>query len=94
MFLASHQGIVSPVTWLLLSEIFPGKVKARFMSISTAVTWITNFFISLIYPVLISLLGTALVFFIFAASNGLSILISVFVLNAKKIKKAYQKNSL
>ncbi|WP_439425661.1 sugar porter family MFS transporter [Oenococcus alcoholitolerans] len=94
LFLASHQGIVSPVTWLLLSEIFPGKVKARFMSISTAVTWITNFFISLIYPVLISLLGTALVFFIFAASNGLSILISVFVLNAKKIKKAYQKNSL
>ncbi|WP_143808719.1 MFS transporter, partial [Oenococcus oeni] len=31
LFLASHQGIVSPVTWLIMSEMFPGKIKARFM---------------------------------------------------------------
>lgn len=90
LFLASQQGIVSPVTWLLLSEIFPGRVKARFMSLATATTWMTNFLISLIYPVLISLVGTATVFFIFAATNGLSILISLFVLNDHEIKKAYR----
>nr|WP_080290168.1 sugar porter family MFS transporter [Oenococcus oeni] len=94
LFLASHQGIVSPVTWLIMSEMFPGKIKARFMSIATATTWITNFIISLIYPLLISAVGTAVVFFIFAASNGVSALLSIFVLNAKEIQRAYRKNDL
>ena len=40
------------------------------MSVATATTWITNFIISLIYPQLIALLGTAIVFFVFALTNG------------------------
>ncbi|WP_057895988.1 sugar porter family MFS transporter [Liquorilactobacillus oeni] len=94
LFLANHQGIVSPVTWLILAEMFPGTVKARFMSIATATTWITNFIISLIYPVLISTLGTAAVFFIFALTNGISFFLAMFVINQKKLRSAYQKNSL
>ncbi|WCE45045.1 MFS transporter (plasmid) [Lactiplantibacillus plantarum] len=34
LFLANHQGIVSPVTWLIMAEMFPTSVKARFMSIA------------------------------------------------------------
>ena len=90
LFLANHQGIVSPVTWLLLAEMFPGKVKAQFMSVATATMWITNFIISLIYPQLIALLGTAIVFFVFALSNGFSILLSVMFVNGRKMKKAYE----
>ncbi|MBU7547407.1 sugar porter family MFS transporter [Leuconostoc mesenteroides] len=89
-FLANHQGIVSPVTWLLLAEMFPGKVKAQFMSVATATTWITNFVISLIYPQLIALLGTAVVFFVFALTNGFSILLSFLFVNGRKMKNAYQ----
>lgn len=84
LFLANHQGIVSPVTWLLLAEMFPGKVKAQFMSVATATTWITNFVISLIYPQLVAILGTALVFFVFAMSNGLSIVLASLFVNSKK----------
>ncbi|MBU7568866.1 sugar porter family MFS transporter [Weissella hellenica] len=90
LFLANHQGIVSPVTWLLLAEMFPGKVKAQFMSVATATTWITNFVISLIYPQLIALLGTAVVFFVFALTNGFSILLSFLFVNGRKMKNAYQ----
>jgi len=53
--------------------------------------WITNFIISLIYPQLIALLGTAIVFFVFALSNGFSILLSVMFVNGRKMKKAYEK---
>ncbi|MDN6608368.1 MAG: MFS transporter, partial [Lacticaseibacillus paracasei] len=56
-------------TWLLLAEMFPGKVKAQFMSVATATTWITNFFISLIYPQLIAWLGTAVVFFVVLSTS-------------------------
>ncbi|WP_143795347.1 MFS transporter, partial [Oenococcus oeni] len=59
LFLASHQGIISPVTWLIMSEMFPTIVKARFMSIATATTWITNFLISLVFPLLVAGLGVA-----------------------------------
>ncbi len=94
LFLANHQGIVSPVTWLLLAEMFPGKVKAQFMSVATATTWITNFVISLIYPQLVAILGTALVFFVFAMSNGLSIVLASLFVNSKKMAKAYDTASL
>lgn len=94
LFLANHQGIVSPVTWLLLAEMFPGKVKAQFMSVATATTWITNFFISLIYPQLIAGLGTAVVFFVFALTNGISIVLSILFVNSRKMSDAYQTAKL
>ncbi|MFT8757272.1 sugar porter family MFS transporter [Leuconostoc pseudomesenteroides] len=94
LFLANHQGIVSPVTWLLLAEMFPGKVKAQFMSVATATTWITNFFISLIYPQLIAWLGTAVVFFVFAVTNGISIVLSILFVNGRKMSHAYQNAKL
>lgn len=94
LFLANHQGIVSPVTWLLLAEMFPGKVKSQFMSVATATTWITNFFISLIYPQLIAWLGTAVVFFVFALTNGISIVLSILFVNSRKMSDAYQTAKL
>ncbi|MDN2453680.1 sugar porter family MFS transporter [Lactobacillus sp. UCMA15818] len=89
LFLACHQGIVSPVTWLILTEIFPNRIKSRLMSVSTATVWLSNFVISLIFPVLISVVGIAVVFFIFAVSNGVSIMFSTLVLKHNKLQKAY-----
>ncbi|MFT9005099.1 MAG: sugar porter family MFS transporter [Liquorilactobacillus hordei] len=90
LFLACHQGIVSPVTWLILTEIFPNKIKARLMSVSTATVWLSNFVISLIFPILISVVGIAVVFFVFAVSNGVSIIFSTFVLKHNKLREAYE----
>ncbi|MFT8879450.1 MAG: sugar porter family MFS transporter [Oenococcus sp.] len=92
LFLASHQGVVSPVTWLIMSEMFPASVKARFMALSTTTIWMTNFLIALIYPILITALGTAAVFFIFTAANGVSVLLSIFVLDGRRIHTAYMQN--
>ncbi|MDV7757538.1 sugar porter family MFS transporter [Liquorilactobacillus mali] len=90
LFLACHQGIVSPVTWLILTEIFPNKIKARLMSVSTATVWLSNFAISLIFPVLISVVGIAVVFFVFAISNGVSIIFSTLVVKHNKLREAYK----
>lgn len=90
LFLACHQGIVSPVTWLILTEIFPNKIKARLMSVSTATVWLSNFAISLIFPVLISVVGIAVVFFVFAVSNGVSIIFSTLVVKHNKLREAYK----
>ena len=41
-----------PVTWVLLSEIFPNKIRGRAMAIAVAMQWISNYFISSTFPIL------------------------------------------
>ncbi|MDF7638057.1 sugar porter family MFS transporter [Lactobacillus sp. ESL0791] len=93
LFLSTQQGIVSPVTYLLLAEIFPQHLKTAFNSIGTAVMWITNFVISLIFPVLMNALGTAGVFFVFAIANFGCALITEIMVNPRLVKKAREKLS-
>ncbi len=41
-----------PVTWVLLAEIFPNKIRGAAMSIAVAAQWIANFLVSQTFPVL------------------------------------------
>ena len=66
MFLSFQQGALSPVTWLLLSEIFPTRLRGIFMGGAVFAMWIANFLISLVFPVLLAKVGLAGAFFIFA----------------------------
>lgn len=66
MFLSFQQGALSPVTWLLLSEIFPTRLRGIFMGGAVFSMWIANFMISLAFPILLASVGLAGAFFIFA----------------------------
>lgn len=66
MFLSFQQGALSPVTWLLLSEIFPTRLRGIFMGGAVFALWIVNFLISLLFPVLLASVGLSGAFFIFA----------------------------
>jgi SP family xylose:H+ symportor-like MFS transporter len=41
-----------PVTWVLLSEIFPNSIKGKAMAIAVAAQWIANFVVSTTFPML------------------------------------------
>jgi len=41
-----------PVTWVMLSEIFPNSIKGTAMSIAVAAQWIANFVVSQTFPML------------------------------------------
>jgi SP family xylose:H+ symportor-like MFS transporter len=41
-----------PVTWVLLSEMFPGGIKARAMAIAVAAQWIANFVVTWSFKVI------------------------------------------
>ena len=41
-----------PVTWVLLSEIFPNRIRGRAMALAVAAMWISNLIISLSFPIL------------------------------------------
>ncbi|MFE0102864.1 sugar porter family MFS transporter [Streptomyces sp. NPDC059009] len=64
-FLAFQQGAISPVTWLMLSEIFPTRMRAFGMGLAAVVLWLTNFAIGLAFPSLVSGIGISATFFVF-----------------------------
>jgi len=41
-----------PVTWVLLSEIFPNQIRGQAMAVAVAAQWIANFLVSWTFPVL------------------------------------------
>lgn len=41
-----------PVTWVLLSEIFPNSIKGKAMAIAVAAQWIANFIVSTTFPIM------------------------------------------
>lgn len=68
-FLIFQQGAVSPVTWVMLSEIFPMKMRGFGMGLAVFLMWIVNAIITFTFPVLISTFGGTGTFLVFAVIN-------------------------
>lgn len=66
MFLCFQQGALSPVTWLLLSEIFPARMRGICMGGAVFALWMANFAISMAFPILLAAFGLAGAFLTFA----------------------------
>jgi sugar porter (SP) family MFS transporter len=43
---------VGPVTWVILSEIFPTRIRGRAMAIATICLWVANYIISQTFPMM------------------------------------------
>lgn len=56
-----------PVIWVLLSEIFPTKVRGRAMSVATLMLWVGTAIIGQMVPWMLETLSPGITFFIFAA---------------------------
>jgi len=66
-FMAAFEIGAGPVVWVLLSEMFPLRVKGPAMSIATTANWLFNFITGLFFPVLRAAFGISGVFFMFSA---------------------------
>ena len=51
-YVASFAMSWGPVTWVLLSEIFPNKIRGRAMAIAVAAQWISNYLVSWTFPMM------------------------------------------
>ena len=52
LYVASFAMSWGPVTWVLLSEIFPNKIRGRALAIAVAAQWISNYLVSLTFPMM------------------------------------------
>ena len=76
-FLFFQQGFLSPVTWLILSEIFPMKLRGMGMGLATLCLWIANFFVGFFFPQLLFSFGLSATFFIFAGIGLIGLLFAI-----------------
>ncbi|MFM0703541.1 sugar porter family MFS transporter [Paraburkholderia sediminicola] len=65
LFLAFMQGFVAPVTWVMLSEIFPMRIRGFAIGFAGSVLWMVNFAIGLGFPSLVAYTGISTTFFVF-----------------------------
>ncbi|MBU9823238.1 sugar porter family MFS transporter [Rahnella sp. BCC 1045] len=64
--IAIYAMTLAPVTWVLLSEIFPNRVRGNAMAVGTLALWIACFFLTYTFPLMNAALGAAGSFFIYA----------------------------
>ena len=58
---------LAPITWVVLSEIFPNRVRGVAMSIATLSLWIASFVLTFSFPILNDALGSYGTFWLYSA---------------------------
>jgi MFS transporter, SP family, arabinose:H+ symporter len=64
--IACYSMTLAPVTWVLLSEIFPNKIRSTGMSVATTFLWSACFVLTYTFPILNQNLGSARIFWLYA----------------------------
>ena len=65
-FIATYATTLAPVTWVLIAEIFPTRIRGLAVSLATGMLWVACFALAYGFPVLIDLLDAPQTFFLFA----------------------------
>ena len=65
-FIAIYAATLGPVTWVLLSEVFPNRIRGNAMALATLSLWIANFFTTASFPILKEYFGLHITFGIHA----------------------------
>ena len=58
---------LAPVTWVVISEIFPNRIRGAAMSVAVTALWVASFILTYTFPLLNQALGAASTFWIYAA---------------------------
>ena len=82
--IAAYATSLAPVTWVLLSEIFPNRIRGLAVSIAVSSLWIACFAVTYTFPILNRVLGAAGTFWCYGAiCFGGLLFIALFVPETK-----------
>jgi major inositol transporter-like SP family MFS transporter len=89
LFLLFMQMCVSPVYWLLMSELFPAQIRGLMTGTAVSMQWLFNALVAFLFPMALAAVGNP-TFFIFAVINVGSLLFVFFCLPETKGKSLEQ----
>ncbi|MCD6347596.1 MAG: sugar porter family MFS transporter [Bacteroidales bacterium] len=64
--IATYALTLAPVTWVLISEIFPNRIRGKALSIAVVLLWAAYFVLVLTFPILAKTIGTYGPFYLYA----------------------------
>jgi sugar porter (SP) family MFS transporter len=88
--IAFYSFSLAPITWVLLSEIFPNRIRGAAMSISVSALWIGCFTLSYFFPILNEALGSDKIFWLYGLICAAGFVFILLVLPETKGKTLEQ----
>jgi sugar porter (SP) family MFS transporter len=88
--IACYSMSLAPVTWVVISEIFPNRIRGAAMAIAVAALWLACFILTYTFPILNAKLGAAGTFSLYAAICVLGFIFICFKLPETKNKTLEQ----
>jgi len=83
-FVGAFAASLGPVIWVVVSEIFPTKIRGRAMSIATLALWTACYLLSQTFPMLLNKIGASATFGLYAAISALCAIFVAWVLPETK----------
>lgn len=77
IFVAAFAMAMGPIPWILITEIFPARIRGRASSVGVLMIWVFCYVVALTFPVLQDRAGSASTFAVYAVCSLLSV---IFVL--------------
>lgn len=77
---------LAPVLWVILSEIFPNRIRGTAMSVAAVAHWVGNFSLTFTFPAIKENLGWTLNFWLYAAICGVGFVVLLYKLPETKGK--------
>jgi sugar porter (SP) family MFS transporter len=87
MAIATYALTLAPVTWVVLSEIFPNRIRGAAMALATTSLWIASFALTYSFPILNKTLNAFGTFWLYALIS-----ISGFIFILKKLPETKGKS--
>ena len=64
--IACYSCSLAPITWVILSEIFPNRIRGAAMSVAVFSLWVGCFILTYTFPILKNNLGPAFTFWLYS----------------------------
>jgi MFS family permease len=88
--IALYAMTLAPVVWVLLSELFPNRVRGVALGISVVALWVGYLILTYTFPIMRETIGTAKTFWVYAAFLFVAFLILLRALPETKGKSLEQ----
>lgn len=83
-FVAFFACAVGPVKFVIISEIFPNRIRGKAIALATVCIWMTSAAVAQLFPVMREQMPTGLIFYAFAVELGLLLLVIKFLMPETK----------
>jgi MFS transporter, SP family, arabinose:H+ symporter len=84
LYIAFFAMAMGPIVWVVLSEIFPTRMRGSAMAIATVALWIADFAVTLSFPVIADRLNESIAFWFYALMCAVDFLFMLFLLPETK----------